>query len=153
MQEEKLKNGVVNHFEEGSNCQVFNGDITGCVFAMPGSNVNHYGGKEEKGSTEDNASTTEEGCTASIGEDEELCRFIHPTVDNRSQEIQIHNEVKRLVRSQGVKDICSYLQVMKADKKILLPESPSKAYQEMVRMGMPSGEGFNEKTFQKYYKK
>ena len=30
---------VVNHFEAGSNCQVFNGDISGCVFAMPGSNV------------------------------------------------------------------------------------------------------------------
>ena len=30
---------VVNHFAAGSNCQVFNGNITGCVFAMPGSTV------------------------------------------------------------------------------------------------------------------
>jgi hypothetical protein len=30
---------VVNHFEAGSNCQVFNGNVTGCVFAMPGSTV------------------------------------------------------------------------------------------------------------------
>lgn len=29
----------MNHFAAGSNCQVFNGDITGCVFAMPGSTV------------------------------------------------------------------------------------------------------------------
>ena len=25
----------MNHFAAGSNCQVFNGNITGCVFAMP----------------------------------------------------------------------------------------------------------------------
>ena len=29
----------MNHYEAGSNCQVFNGNITGCVFAMPGSTV------------------------------------------------------------------------------------------------------------------
>lgn len=37
--EEKNQKSVVNHFEAGSNCQVFNGSITGCVFAMPGSAV------------------------------------------------------------------------------------------------------------------
>ena len=37
--EENSKKSVVNHFEAGSNCQVFNGSISGCVFAMPGSNV------------------------------------------------------------------------------------------------------------------
>lgn len=36
---EDEKRNVVNNFEAGSNCQVFNGDISGCVFAMPGSNV------------------------------------------------------------------------------------------------------------------
>ena len=39
MEEEKRQGGVVNHFEKDSNCQVFNGDVTGCVFAMPGSTV------------------------------------------------------------------------------------------------------------------
>lgn len=37
--EENSKKSVVNHFEAGANCQVFNGNISGCVFAMPGSNV------------------------------------------------------------------------------------------------------------------
>ena len=37
--EENCKKNVVNHFAAGSNCQVFNGNITGCVFAMPGSTV------------------------------------------------------------------------------------------------------------------
>ena len=39
MKEEKLNGGIVNHFEPGSNPQVFNGPISGCVFAMPGSNI------------------------------------------------------------------------------------------------------------------
>ena len=38
MKEEKI-NGITNHFEAGANCQVFNGPISGCVFAMPGSNI------------------------------------------------------------------------------------------------------------------
>lgn len=38
MEENRQKN-VVNNFEAGSNCQVFNGNITGCTFAMPGSSV------------------------------------------------------------------------------------------------------------------
>lgn len=38
MEKDGQKN-VVNHFAAGSNCQVFNGNITGCVFAMPGSTV------------------------------------------------------------------------------------------------------------------
>ena len=37
--EESSKKNVVNHFATGSNCQVFNGNITDCVFAMPGSTV------------------------------------------------------------------------------------------------------------------
>lgn len=38
--EEEKSSRVVNHFEAGSNCQVFNGPISGCVFAMPGATVN-----------------------------------------------------------------------------------------------------------------
>jgi hypothetical protein len=37
--EEEKKNGITNHFEAGANCQVFNGPISGCIFAMPGSNI------------------------------------------------------------------------------------------------------------------
>jgi hypothetical protein len=76
----------------------------------------------------------------------------NPSVDS-SQEILIHNEVKRLVKRQGVQGICLYLYKMSVDSKALLPLSPTVAYVELVRMGMPDGEGFSEKTFQKYYKR
>lgn len=83
---------------------------------------------------------------------EELFHFIHPSVDSE-HECQIHQEVKRLLARQKIQEICSYLKTLADEKKILLPQSPSAAYTELVRMGMPSGEGFNEKTFQKYYKR
>ena len=34
-----IKIEINNHFNNGCNAQVFNGSISGCVFAMPGSNV------------------------------------------------------------------------------------------------------------------
>jgi hypothetical protein len=84
--------------------------------------------------------------------DEELFHYIHPAVDSQ-HEWQIHHEVKRLVARQGIQEICQYLQQMVLDKKILLPQSADSAYTELVRMGMPDGEGFQKKTFMKYYKK
>ena len=83
---------------------------------------------------------------------EDLFHFIHPSVDC-SQELHIHYEVKRLVTHHGIQDICQYLNEMARDKKILLPLMPSVAYGELVRMGMPDGEGYTLKTFMKYYKK
>jgi hypothetical protein len=66
---------------------------------------------------------------------------------------QIHNEVKRLVKRQGIQEICQYLQKLASEDKIFLPNMPSVAYAELVRMGMPDGEGFTLKTFMKYYRK
>lgn len=84
--------------------------------------------------------------------EEEMFRFIHPKV-LPAQAWDIHDEVKRLVASHGIQEICSYLHRMARENTILLPLSISAAYNELVRMGMPNGGGFNEKTFQKYYRK
>jgi len=82
--------------------------------------------------------------------DEELFHFVHPAVIG-DEEWQIHCEVKHLLARHGIQEICAYLKKMADEKKILLPQSPSVAYEELVRMGMPSGNGFNESTFRKYY--
>ena len=84
--------------------------------------------------------------------DEELFHFIHPSMDEE-QEKKIHNEVIRLVKRQGIQEICQHLYKMSLKEKILLPQNPSVAYKELTRIGMPDGDGFNLKTFQKYYKK
>ena len=83
---------------------------------------------------------------------EDLFLFIHPSISD-DQERQIHNEVKRLVTRQGIQEICDYLKKLADDHKILLPMNMEKAYNELVRMGMPNGEGFSLKTFMKYYKR
>ena len=81
---------------------------------------------------------------------EEIFHFIHPSLDDE-EGWKIHNEVKRLVARQGIQEICQYLRQLSAEKIILLPKMPSVAYEELVRMGMPSDGGFNENTFRKYY--
>ena len=100
----------------------------------------------------DNESRTDKEVSPCVHDDEELFHFIYPSVLGDGQR-QIHSEVKHLVSRQGIQEICAYLKQMADEKKILLPQSPSVAYAELVRMGMPSGEGFNEKTFQKYYRR
>lgn len=82
--------------------------------------------------------------------DEELFKFIHPTISDEDG-VAIHDEVKRLVKRHGVQMICEYLQQMARDKKILLPPNPSTAYTELVRLGMPTGEGYSEKHFRNHY--
>lgn len=82
--------------------------------------------------------------------DEEMFHFVHPELDEQ-EGWKIHNAVKRVVKLQGIQMICQYLMQLKDDRKVLLPPNPSAAYTELVRMGMPNGEGFNEITFRKYY--
>lgn len=84
--------------------------------------------------------------------DEELFHFVHPELDE-TEARRIHNAVKRVVKRQGIQMICIYLMQLKGEKKVLLPPNPSVVYIELVRTGMPDGEGFNETTFRKYYNK
>ena len=152
MEEEKQKISITNNFDEGSNCQVFNGDITNSVFAMPGSTVNQYATPTTADATEgDKTTTTQHLDDDKCNPNEELFHFVHPSLDDE-EELNIHIQVKKLVKRQGIQEICAYLQQLAKDKKILLPKSVSSAYSELVRMGMSTGEGFNEKTFNKYYK-
>ena len=148
MEEDSRKN-IVNHYEAGSNCQVFNGNITGCVFAMPGSTVTQQAAEVPVPVPQ---SKEQPGEPDRENRSEELCHFIHPALDSL-QEWEVHDEIKRLVLRQGIKEICQHLLQMSKDKRLLLPQSPSAAYVEMVRMGMSKGVGFNEKTFQKYYRR
>ena len=149
MEDEKQNGGVVNHFEAGSNCQVFNGDVRGCVFAMPGATVTQQcaepaaepGGEQAPG----------QACADDVGRNEELFHFIHPAIDSEEAEWQIHHEIERLVTKQGIQEVCQYLKKMADEKRILLPQNAEKVYNELVRMGMPNGEGYSLKTFRNCY--
>ena len=143
---------ITNHYAEGS-C-VFeagssqNGDvhITGPIYqggAVPETPLQ----MEIKEPANDDVTNRD-----AIPADEEWFHFIHPEVDD-SEEVKIHQAVKKLVKRFGVKEICDYLSQMSNEKKVLLPQKPNVAYDELVRMGMPNGEGFALKTFEKYYRK
>ena len=83
---------------------------------------------------------------------EELFRFIHPAMDEQEEQ-KIHNQIVKLVKRQGVIEICRYLRVLEAENKVLLPQMASVAYTELKRIGMPQGEGYGEKYFMKHYNK
>lgn len=114
-------------------------------FRMDGDGTFHFGMVEEAHVTAD---TEKDKCKR----DEELFHFVHPEIEG-DEAWRVHDAVKRVARLQGIQMICQYLSQLRNEKKVLLPPNPSAAYAELVRMGMPSGEGFNEITFRKYYNK
>lgn len=87
-------------------------------------------------------------------EEEELCHFVYPGLEAR-EAWAVHRQIKDLVRRFPMKDICTFLSKLAEEKKILLPQIPKNAIEELQRMGMPSTEakGFGYDNFCKYYRK
>ena len=84
--------------------------------------------------------------------EEERFHFVHPEIEDE-EAWRIHDAIKRLVAYQRVADICAYLKEQKLKGKLMLPSIPSVMYSELVRLGMPQGEGFSEKNFSNSYMK
>ena len=83
---------------------------------------------------------------------EERFHFVHPEVDD-DEAWRIHDAVKRLVAHQKVPEICAYLKELKQKRKALLPSASAAMYKELVRLGMPTSEGYSEKHFSNIYTK
>ena len=100
MKEEKLKGSIVNHFEPGSNPQVFNAPISGCVFAMPGAKVTQQTGRHIESLSE---------------KDEEITNLLKPMFFGSEEEAKTF-----LVSIQGMKatQITDMVNQLVADKKI-----------------------------------
>lgn len=81
---------------------------------------------------------------------EERFHFVHPEIEDE-EAWHTHDSVKRLVVNYRMPDICAFLKDKNQDRKLLLPSNPSFVYLELVRMGMPTGEGFSEKNFSNNY--
>lgn len=142
------KDNIVNYNQD---CNVFNGPIYRPVIAPPSSKY------AKSKAVDENFAEFEEVKEESVAmkpdnEEMDLCLFIHPSVDSQ-EERQVHDEIKRLVNRQSIQEICSYLLLLKNEKKVLLPQNAEKAYNELVRMGMPQGDGYSLKTFMKYYRR
>ena len=81
---------------------------------------------------------------------EERFHFIHPDIEDE-EAWRIHRAIKRLVANFKIPDICAYLKEQKQKGKLMLPLNPSGLYNELVRMGMSTGDGFSEKNFSNIY--
>ena len=113
-------------------------------FRMDGDGTFHFGMVEE--------TNLAAGSGDRRARDGEKFRFVHPELGDE-EAWRVHDAMKRVVKLQGMQMICQYLMQLKSEKKVLLPPNPSAAYAELVRIGMPNGEGFSEITFRKYYNK
>ena len=83
---------------------------------------------------------------------EELFHFIHPEIEE-DEAWHIHKAIKRLVAYQRIPEICAYLKELRLKAKVMLPPIPSVMYAELVRLGMPTGDGYSEKHFYNSYMK
>lgn len=98
---EELKE-IHNHFEAGSNCQVFQAtEIKGCVFAMPGSTVNM--GKED------------ETKPADAGADDVLRDELMPIFYNNDKEVR---DFIARVRDARATDITALVSKLVSEKKV-----------------------------------
>ena len=83
---------------------------------------------------------------------EELFHFIHPEIEEE-EAWKIHRAVKRVVIYQGIPEICQYLEQLAGKTKIMLPQIAEKMYSELVRLGMPNGDGYSLRHFRTFYKR
>ena len=146
---------------EGFDLSKFKGDVVGVkVVENEIGNVEEggigvqkvYNGTDVLNTDEGQQATRQQSAANNQERNEELFHFVHPELDE-AEAWCIHYAVKRFVAHNRVIDICNYLKQLKDRGKILLPQSPTDAYNELVRMGMPKGEGYGEKHFSAKYKK
>jgi len=150
MNEEKkeyYQNKYNIHYDKDANCVVLNDvqfheEVTLCA-----GNARDLLKDMEKSKAEKKAAENTVG-------DEELCHFIYPGLDEK-EGLKVHRQVKDLVKRFAMKDICCFLQSLADEKKVLLPQIPQNAFDELHRMGMPGidAKGFSYDNFCKCYRK
>lgn len=158
-EEQQLSRGGINNYYYGGVQKVVNLSMDKKVFEKAVGKVVLSGGKfdieelldlwlkNEKPHTQKHTETkyAHEGTN-----NEELFHFIHPEVEEE-EAWRIHQAIKRTVANQKPPEICAYLNELKQKGKVMLPPSPSIMYNELVRLGMPTGKGFSEKYFSSCY--
>ena len=88
-----------------------------------------------------------------VVEEEDLFKYIHPSITSLEEKLQISKEVQNLVRALPLSEICRYLRQMYKDKRVYLNVRTDAMFDELHRMGMPdeSKQGFSQKNFQNYF--
>lgn len=111
MKEEKLEGCIVNRFEEGSNCQVFNGPISGCVFAMPGAEVTQQMGRKPENFSEKDKEVINQLKPIFFGSEEEAKDFLVSIQGMKPT--QITNRVNQLVGEKKISELSKHRDLWK----------------------------------------
>ena len=111
MKEEKLNGGIVNHFEPGSNPQVFNGPISGCVFAMPGANVTQQTGRQPESLSEKDEEVVNQLKPMFFGSEEEVKAFLVSIQGMKPT--QITAKVNQIVSEKKISDMSRHRDLWK----------------------------------------
>jgi hypothetical protein len=111
MEEEKKKSDITNHFEAGANCQVFNGPISGCVFAMPGANVTQNPVQPSTELDEQQQDVVEKLKPMFYGQLEDAKAFLVSIQGMKPT--QITDKVNQLVREKKISDMSKHRDLWK----------------------------------------
>ena len=111
MEEEKKKSDITNHFEAGANCQVFNGPISGCVFAMPGSNITQNPVQPSTELDEQQQDVVEKLKPMFYGSEEEAKAFLVSIQGMKAT--QITDKVNQLVSEKKISDMSKHRDLWK----------------------------------------
>lgn len=131
MEENKAYKPEYIKHQENHNCQQFFGNMYDCIFTMPGEANKPLPQKEE-----------------------ELFRYIHPSVTDKDKRREVHEEVKNLVRNYPLPEIFSHLDRMAKNERVYyktLNHAVLRA--ELERLGLPNEtqSGYSAKTFDKHF--
>ena len=128
----------------------FSGDITvnGPMFDIHDNEHVYIGGPDKRVTKINDSGVKKEN----VERNEERFHFVHPEIEDE-EAWRIHQSIKRLVAYQKIPEICAYLKELKQKGKVLLPSVAAVMYNELVRLGMPTGDGYSEKHFSNSYTK
>ncbi len=111
MEEEKKKSAITNHFEAGANCQVFNGPISGCVFAMPGANITQNPVQPSAQLNDQQQDVVEKLKPMFYGQVEDAKTFLVSIQGMKPT--QITDKVNQLVREKKISDMSKHRDLWK----------------------------------------
>lgn len=111
MEEEKKKSDITNHFEAGANCQVFNGPISGCVFAMPGANITQNPVQSSAQLNDQQQDVVEKLKPMFYGQVEDAKTFLVSIQGMKPT--QITDKVNQLVREKKISDMSKHRDLWK----------------------------------------
>ncbi len=99
----KQKQEFPTIYQKNENCQIFNGPISGCVFAMPGANVTQQAGQPQNPISDEEQELINRLKPVFFGEEKDARNFIISIQGMKPT--QITNKVNQLVKEGKISEL------------------------------------------------